>query len=222
MAILLYTLTDWLCITEGESVYCAVRTVSLYVRQRSFVFKGLILFRGVVGREGKLSEDLSWNVCTVIRILIYVTVCVFRCVCVRVCVLCLCVCVLCVRVRVVCVCACVVCVCVFCVCACVCCVCACVVCVCVFCVCVCVITICCYLLLFNYSNNSTNKMQQFSQVYCLTFMCGSTCFGRLPAHHQEHTTTLGASDFTVGERRLERCWSWSGQTTTNNALTATI
>jgi hypothetical protein len=30
------------------------------------------------------------------------------------------------------------------------------------------------------------------------FMCGSTCFGRLPTHHQEHTTALGASGFTVG------------------------
>jgi len=28
-------------------------------------------------------------------------------------------------------------------------------------------------------------------------MCGSTCFGRLPAHHQEHTTALGASGITV-------------------------
>ena len=44
------------------------------------------------------------------------------------------------------------------------------------------------------------------QVYYLTFMCGSTCFGRLPAHHQEHATELGASSFTVGEKRLERCW----------------
>jgi hypothetical protein len=37
-----------------------------------------------------------------------------------------------------------------------------------------------------------------SQVHYLTFMCGSTRFGRLPAHHQEHTTALGASDFAVG------------------------
>jgi len=43
-------------------------------------------------------------------------------------------------------------------------------------------------------------------------MCGSTCFGRLPAHHQEHTTALGASGITVRERRLERCWSWSCET----------
>jgi len=43
------------------------------------------------------------------------------------------------------------------------------------------------------------------------FMCGSTCFGRLPAHHQEHTTAIGASGFTVRERGLERCWSWSGR-----------
>jgi len=35
-----------------------------------------------------------------------------------------------------------------------------------------------------------------SQVYYLTFMCGSTCLGRLPAHRQEHTTALGASGFT--------------------------
>jgi len=48
-----------------------------------------------------------------------------------------------------------------------------------------------------------------SQVYYLMFMCGSTCFGRLPAHHQEHTTALGASGFTVGEWQLERCWLWS-------------
>jgi hypothetical protein len=41
-------------------------------------------------------------------------------------------------------------------------------------------------------------------------MCGSTCFGRLSAHHQERTAALGASVFTVGKKRLERCWSWSG------------
>jgi hypothetical protein len=28
-------------------------------------------------------------------------------------------------------------------------------------------------------------------------MCGATCFGRLSAHHQERTTTLGASGFTL-------------------------
>ena len=49
-----------------------------------------------------------------------------------------------------------------------------------------------------------------SHIYYLTFMCGSTCFGRLPAHHQEHTTALGASGLTVRQQRLERCWSWSG------------
>jgi len=35
-------------------------------------------------------------------------------------------------------------------------------------------------------------------------MCGSTCFGRLPAHHQEHTTALGASGLTVAEQRLSQ------------------
>jgi hypothetical protein len=59
-------------------------------------------------------------------------------------------------------------------------------------------------------------------VYYLTFMCGSTCFGRLSAHHQERKTALVASGFTVGAWRLDHCWLWSGQTTTNNAPTATL
>jgi len=29
-------------------------------------------------------------------------------------------------------------------------------------------------------------------------MCGSTCFGRLSAHHQERATALGATGFTIG------------------------
>jgi len=40
-------------------------------------------------------------------------------------------------------------------------------------------------------------------------MCGSACFGCLSAHRQECTAALGASGFTVGAWRLERCWSWS-------------
>jgi hypothetical protein len=36
-----------------------------------------------------------------------------------------------------------------------------------------------------------------SQVYYLTFMCGSTCFGRFLAHHQELATALAASVFTA-------------------------
>jgi hypothetical protein len=40
-------------------------------------------------------------------------------------------------------------------------------------------------------------------------MCSSTCFGRFSAHHQERTAALGASGFTVGAWRLERCWLWS-------------
>jgi len=39
-------------------------------------------------------------------------------------------------------------------------------------------------------------MQQFHKFYYLTFMCRSTCFGRLHDHHQELTTTLTASGFT--------------------------
>jgi len=34
-------------------------------------------------------------------------------------------------------------------------------------------------------------------------MCGSTCFGRLPSHHQEHTTAVGASGITFGGKRLQ-------------------
>jgi hypothetical protein len=66
-----------------------------------------------------------------------------------------------------------------------------------------------WMLEFKFDSNarkSTNKMQQFHK-----FMCGSTCFGRLPDHHQEHTIALGASGINVRERRLERCWSWSGR-----------
>jgi len=40
-------------------------------------------------------------------------------------------------------------------------------------------------------------------------MFRSTCFGSFHAHHQELTTALTASGFTVGEWRLQRCWSWS-------------
>jgi hypothetical protein len=37
-----------------------------------------------------------------------------------------------------------------------------------------------------------------SQVYYMTIMCHSTCFGRLHAHHQEFATTVAAYDFTIG------------------------
>jgi hypothetical protein len=36
-----------------------------------------------------------------------------------------------------------------------------------------------------------------SQVFYLTFMCRSTCFGRIHAHHQELTIALTASGFTL-------------------------
>ena len=42
-----------------------------------------------------------------------------------------------------------------------------------------------------------------SQVYYLTFICSSTGFGRLPAHHQELTTALGASRSSVSRKRLQ-------------------
>jgi hypothetical protein len=36
-----------------------------------------------------------------------------------------------------------------------------------------------------------------SQVYYLTFMCGSTFFGHFLAHHQKLTTALTASDLLL-------------------------
>jgi len=36
-----------------------------------------------------------------------------------------------------------------------------------------------------------------SQVYCLTSICRSKCFGHFHAHHQELTTALTASAFTL-------------------------
>jgi len=38
--------------------------------------------------------------------------------------------------------------------------------------------------------NQPTRCSCFSRVYYSTFICGSTCFGRLPAHHQENTTAL--------------------------------
>jgi len=77
----------------------------------------------------------------------------------------------------------------------------------------------CVIIRFKQFNQQEAKV---SQVYYLTFICAWTCFGRLPAHLQEHTTALGASGFSVGGKRIQRCWSWSGQTTTNNATTAAL
>jgi hypothetical protein len=41
-------------------------------------------------------------------------------------------------------------------------------------------------------------MQLFHKFITLWFICRSICFGRLYAHHQELTTALTASGFTVG------------------------
>jgi hypothetical protein len=56
------------------------------------------------------------------------------------------------------------------------------------------------------------------------FVCRSKCFGHLHVHHQELTTTLTASGFTVGTLVLVALlvvvWPViTGQTTTNNAAT---
>ena len=57
------------------------------------------------------------------------------------------------------------------------------------------------------------------------FMCRTTCFGRLHAHHQELTTALTASGFTVGAlvvaALLVVVWPvMTGQTKTNNTTNA--
>jgi len=52
-------------------------------------------------------------------------------------------------------------------------------------------------------------------------MCGSTCFGRLYAHHQELTTALTASGFTL-ERGGSSVVGLDMQTTTNNATNITL
>jgi hypothetical protein len=60
-----------------------------------------------------------------------------------------------------------------------------------------------------------------SQVYYLTFLRGSTCFGRLHAHHQELTTALTASGFTLelgGSSVVGR----GRQTVTNNTPAASL
>jgi hypothetical protein len=66
-------------------------------------------------------------------------------------------------------------------------------------------------------------MKRFHKLYYLPFICRSTCFGRLHAHHQELTTALISSDFTSergGSSVVGR--GLTGQTTTNNADTTTL
>jgi len=58
-----------------------------------------------------------------------------------------------------------------------------------------------------------------SQVYYLSFMCRSTCFGHLHAHHQELTTALTASGFTIGALVAAALLVVVCQTTTNNTAT---
>jgi len=57
-------------------------------------------------------------------------------------------------------------------------------------------------------------------------MCCSTCFRRLRAHHQELTTTLTDSGFTLehdgGSVVGRGLTGYAGQTTTNNTATITL
>jgi hypothetical protein len=61
-----------------------------------------------------------------------------------------------------------------------------------------------------------------SQVFYFTFMCDSTCFGRIHAHHQELTTALTVSGFTLERDGSSVVTRLAGQTTTNNAATVTF
>jgi hypothetical protein len=67
--------------------------------------------------------------------------------------------------------------------------------------------------LAGYAETINQQDATVSQVYYLTFMCGSTCFGHLFAHHQERTTTLGASGFTVGALLVVVCQVMRKQST---------
>ena len=54
-------------------------------------------------------------------------------------------------------------------------------------------------LLFQEGVLKVNQLDaKFSQVFYLTFMYSSTCFGRPHAHHWSSTTEIAASGFTVG------------------------
>jgi hypothetical protein len=55
------------------------------------------------------------------------------------------------------------------------------------------------LLLYN-SNKSTNQMQQFHKFITCRLRVAQHVLAVSPAHHQELTTALRASGFTVGEK----------------------
>jgi hypothetical protein len=84
-----------------------------------------------------------------------------------------------------------------------------------------------YVHCLSYNSNKLTKLDAtVSQVYYLTFS-GSTCFWRLHAHHQELTTALAASGFTVGAlvvaALLVVVWPViTGQTTTNSTASTTL
>jgi hypothetical protein len=50
-------------------------------------------------------------------------------------------------------------------------------------------------------------MQEFCKFITRRLCVAQHVSGSLPTHLQEQTTALGASGFTGGEWRLERCWS---------------
>ena len=79
-----------------------------------------------------------------------------------------------------------------------------------------------YQIIFQLFKQINQQDATVSQVHYLTFMCVSTCFGRLSAHYQERTNALGASGFTVGAWELERCWSWSHDQQLSNHHAPTV
>ena len=63
-------------------------------------------------------------------------------------------------------------------------------------------------------------MQQFSDVYFLTFIYSSTCFGRFPAHHQELNDCSGSLWFYLRIVVTVALCSWSGRQKINWKIVA--
>ena len=61
------------------------------------------------------------------------------------------------------------------------------------------------------SNKSTNKMQQFRKFITWRLCVAQHVSGASMPIIRTSTTAVAASGFTVGEKRLARCWSYSGR-----------
>jgi hypothetical protein len=71
------------------------------------------------------------------------------------------------------------------------------------------------------SNKLTNQMQQFYKFITWRFM-SLNMFRTLPRPSSGAYNFINSLWFQLGTWWKQRCWSWSGQTTTNNAVTVTL